>query len=44
MILIIFYVFWGAESDSGIHFREIIYQFSITEGKWPLPVQQNLDD
>ena len=24
-------------------FRKIIFRFSITKGKWPLPVQENLD-
>ena len=50
MILIIFYVFLDAESDSGIHFYPLRLDIAVLNTvilryieKWLLPVQQNLD-
>ena len=49
-ILIIFYVFLDAESDSGIHFYPLRLDIAVLNTvilryieKWLLPVQQNLD-
>ena len=49
MVMIIFYVFWGEESDNGICFHPSRLDFAVLEvaifqhiEKWSLPIQQNL--